>query len=180
MEPKEPNKILTKTHIMYLIIVILVGSLWFTLSRSTEGNIPGIPQEISKVIPKIPINTQVDVLPRSSNKDNNVELDQTYTARINGQTVSVPIVTKDNPNGVKGSIKQEIDITPIVSRIAQAERIQWEAGVGLGVHNGDPYIPVVIQRNFDKTSAIELEVHVKPSVKDLQVTGGSLMYKKLF
>lgn len=180
MEPKEPNKVFTKTHILYLIIALLVASLWFTLGRSTEGKISGTPQGISKVIPEIPISTQVEVLPRFSNNDYNIELEQKYTAKINGTPVSVPIVTKENPYGVKGSIKQEIDITPIVSRIAEAERIQWETGVGIGVHQGDPYILLGVQRNFNKDSALEAEVHLKPSVKSLEVTGGSLMYKKLF
>lgn len=51
----------------------------------------------------------------------------------------------------------------------------WYLGMGIGVHNGDTYIPLSVQRNFSKDSAIEVEAHVS---KSASVTGGEIKYKK--
>lgn len=41
----------------------------------------------------------------------------------------------------------------------------WELGVGVGVHEGDLYVPVSLQRNLNRWHSVALEVHTKPIEK---------------
>jgi len=36
----------------------------------------------------------------------------------------------------------------------------WELSAGVGVHGGDRYVPVELQRNFSKDAAVSVEYHV--------------------
>lgn len=164
--------------VLVLIAVILV-ILVYTFRKPTENHSPlGLPTEPLK----IPLTTSLDTAPRTSTSDANVELNQKYTAKVNGQTVSIPVTTLPAPNGIKGIITQEVDMTPVVDKavkdgVAKA-KVNWELGTGLGIHNGDLYIPLEIQRNYKKDKAVVIEIH-----KDLQgskVSGGELKHKWLF
>lgn len=56
----------------------------------------------------------------------------------------------------------------------------WYWSYGLGVHEGDWYVPVGLQRNFDKNHAAEVKVHVEPegiTPSDMKIRGGEINYK---
>lgn len=51
----------------------------------------------------------------------------------------------------------------------------WEVGTGIGVQNDNPYIPLSVQRNYDRNHSIMLEAHY--GLKDKQVNGGEVQWK---
>ena len=51
----------------------------------------------------------------------------------------------------------------------------WEVGTGIGVQDGNPYVPLSVQRNYDKNHSIMLEAHY--GLKDQQVNGGEVQWK---
>ena len=51
----------------------------------------------------------------------------------------------------------------------------WEVGTGIGVQNDNPYIPLSVQRNYDRNHSIMLEAHY--GLKDQQVNGGEVQWK---
>ena len=54
----------------------------------------------------------------------------------------------------------------------------WEAGTGIGVHDGDTYIPISIQRNYDKTHSIALEGQF--DIKKQEFNGVEVQWKVRF
>lgn len=54
----------------------------------------------------------------------------------------------------------------------------WELGIGAGVHDGDFYVPVSIQRNYSRNHSVEAEIHVSPSGKT--ITGGEVKFNTHF
>ncbi|CQR71697.1 hypothetical protein SOV_04950 [Sporomusa ovata DSM 2662] len=52
----------------------------------------------------------------------------------------------------------------------------WYVGTGIGVHEGNYYIPVGAQRNFSKDAAIDVQVHVDTNLKE--INGGQVMYRR--
>lgn len=54
----------------------------------------------------------------------------------------------------------------------------WEAGTGIGVQNDNPYIPLSVQRNYDRNHSILLEAHY--GLRDQKVNGGEVQWKVHF
>lgn len=54
----------------------------------------------------------------------------------------------------------------------------WEVGTGIGVQNDNPYIPLSIQRNYDRNHSILLEAHY--GLRDQQINGGEVQWKVHF
>ena len=54
----------------------------------------------------------------------------------------------------------------------------WEVGTGIGVQNDNPYIPLSIQRNYDRNHSILLEAHY--GLRDQKVNGGEVQWKVHF
>ena len=54
----------------------------------------------------------------------------------------------------------------------------WELGVGMGIHYGNPYIPVSLQRNYSKSHSVAAELHY--DLKDNKVNGGEVQWKVHF
>lgn len=54
----------------------------------------------------------------------------------------------------------------------------WELGVGLGVHGSDKYIPLSLQRNYDKCHSVVLETHF--DLDKHKVNGGEIQWKVHF
>lgn len=50
----------------------------------------------------------------------------------------------------------------------------WEMGIGAGVHDGDLYIPVSIQRNYSKSHSVEATVHLSPT--EHEISGCEIKY----
>lgn len=54
----------------------------------------------------------------------------------------------------------------------------WEVGTGVGYQDGEPYIPLSIQRNYDRNHSVMLEAHY--GLKDQKVNGGEVQWKVHF
>ena len=54
----------------------------------------------------------------------------------------------------------------------------WELGVGVGVHDDKAYIPISLQRNYNKNHSVALELHY--DLKDNKVNGGEVQWKVHF
>lgn len=54
----------------------------------------------------------------------------------------------------------------------------WEVGTGVGVHEGNHYIPLSIQRNYDRNHSIQFEAHY--GLRDQKVNGGEVQWKVHF
>lgn len=128
--------------------------------------------------------TTVSATYKDSPSSPDVILQQTYTAEVNGESITVPISpSAGTSNGTTGTITQTIDLTDIVSSIQQAEEVtakekfkkNWEVSTGLGVHERDVYIPVELQRNYTASKAISFEIHLDTS-RNPKVTGGELKH----
>lgn len=55
----------------------------------------------------------------------------------------------------------------------------WSVGTGLGVHNGDVYVPVSVSRQYDNNKAVEVQVNLDPS-KNMKLEGVQVMHKWYF
>ena len=55
----------------------------------------------------------------------------------------------------------------------------WSIGTGLGVHDGDVYVPVSISRQYDNNKAVEVQVNLDPS-KNMKPEGVQVMHKWYF
>lgn len=154
-----------------ILIVVLTWLLW--ASHKAPGETP-------QVLPKAPLtatsSTTVNAVPKSSPSDNDVEITHTYTAIIDGKKEEIPFKPQEAPNGVKGVIKQEIDFTPIVQKMADSQIPKWSLGAGIGVHKGDLYIPIEAERVLSKHKAIAVELHIAPEVPP-KVNGGEVKVK---
>lgn len=105
-------------------------------------------------------------------KEEDLVLSNKYVAVINGEKVSVPIVKRtagtinqpdstsgsanDAPPGVKATVEQTVDLTPVLSKL----RPSWELGAGVSYVNERTYVPISIQRNYQADKALELTVLV--------------------
>lgn len=54
----------------------------------------------------------------------------------------------------------------------------WEFGTGVGVHDNNAYIPISLQRNYDKTHSIVIEGHY--DLKEHKVNGAEVQWKIRF
>lgn len=54
----------------------------------------------------------------------------------------------------------------------------WEVGTGVGYQDGEPYIPLSIQRNYDRNHSVMLEAHY--GLKDQKINGGEVQWKVHF
>ena len=54
----------------------------------------------------------------------------------------------------------------------------WEVGTGIGVQDANPYIPLSVQRNYDRNHSILLEAHY--GLRDQKVNGGEVQWKVHF
>lgn len=52
----------------------------------------------------------------------------------------------------------------------------WEAGIGVGVQDGNVYVPISLQRNYDKNHSVEVEVHLDKDIMEKNVSGGALKW----
>lgn len=168
-----------------VLVVIAIGVAYWYFHGRAKDTLIDTPTVTDAVVKQ---NTTLEVKPKTSKTDNDLEVTQTYKATINGAKVEVPVVTKETAKdasgtgyGTKAVVTQEIDMTNVVNSALSIEREKvkmeykknWEIGTGIGSHNGDLYIPVEIQRNYAKDKAISAEVHIDvdkaPSVNGWEV-----------
>ena len=102
-------------------------------------------------------------------------VDNRYIAEINGQTFEIPkspSVTHNDSKGLQTKVTSDIDMTPVVKKIADLEyKRNWEVSTGLGrSHDGHFYVPIGLQRNYNYDRAIEVSVGLsKDHVENFQV-----------
>lgn len=151
--------------IVITIITSIAAYLWFTHSVA--------PKELPAKVPiKLQSTTEVTAVQKVSPDDNDLEVTQVYRAEINGAKVEIPVATKEN---IKGVVKQEIDMTPVLQMQRELDKNEfkknWELSTGVGVENGQLYIPIGIQRNYAADKAIAIEIH--QDAKDIKKTTGA-------
>ena len=99
-------------------------------------------------------------------------------------------VREDAQKGSQAAIpelRQKSDYTFVVPKVEDADKKatidiykvntykNWELGIGAGVHDGDTYIPVSIQRNYSRTHSVAFEVHY--DIDDKKINGGEVQWK---
>lgn len=156
-----------KNNYKPLLIGLLLGCVilylfnTFTSVRREENT-----EVHSKETSKITSQATLKVTQKESESSPDLVLHNKYIAKIDGEIVEAPITTtKDNTTA---TVTNTIDITPLVKQMTP----KWEAGVGIGVHDSEAYIPVSIQRNYKQDRAVEVEVQVdtKGNFKGAEVT----------
>lgn len=160
-----------KTHkkeiLCVVLLVIATATLTWYLTKP-KATIPNVIPETVKDA-KVEQKTSLQVVPKTSKNDNDLEVTQHYKANINGATVEVPVVSKEiAKDGTKAVVTQEVDMTKVINsaltiereKVKQEYKKNWEIGTGIGSHNGDVYIPIEAQRNYATDKAISAEIHL--------------------
>lgn len=155
-----------KTIILMVLVVIATAIGMYFYMKPKD-----VPKNPENVVSDVVINkkTSLEVVPKTSATDNDLEITQRYKANINGATVEVPVVSKGvTMNGTKAVVTQEVDMTKVVNaaltiereKVKQEFKKNWEISTGVGSHEGDVYIPVELQRNYAKDKAVSVELHL--------------------
>ena len=161
-----------KTHkkeiLCVVLLVLATATLTWYLMRPKAPTLPNVIPETVKDA-KVEQKTSLQVVPKTSRNDNDLEVTQHYKANINGATVEVPVVSKEiAKDGTKAVVTQEVDMTKVINsaltiereKVKQEYKKNWEIGTGIGSHNGDVYVPIEAQRNYAPDKAISAEIHL--------------------
>lgn len=174
----------TKRTIIIGIILCLIttAAVMFFRHKDNEVEKPSVSSS-----PSATIQSNLVVTEKTSEDDPDLRVSQTYKAIINNQEIEVPVsayttskttASSSAATGTPGntaSLRQEIDVTPIVRQLVP----DWELGVGIGKQrDGDVYIPVSIQRNYETRKGLQVELHVDP--KDQKIDGIEIQHKWRF
>ena len=165
------------TIIKYIIVAVvsfLLGYGCYAILHSTTTD------SVSKVeSPKDSIGTEVlhetnhvTLKEKQAMTDPDLVVNNRYIAEINGQTFEIPKETKKESKGLQTKVTSDIDMTPVVKKMADLEyKRNWEVSTGLGrSHDGHFYVPIGLQRNYNYDRAIEISVGVsKDHVENFQV-----------
>ena len=164
-----------------ILCLITIAVMFFRHNRDNEVEKPSVSS------PSATIQSNLVVTEKTSEDDPDLKVSQTYKAIINNQEIEVPVsastpskttASSSAATGTPGntaSLRQEIDVTPIVRRLVP----DWELGVGIGKQrDGDVYIPVSIQRNYETHKGLQMELHVDP--KDQKIDGIEIQHKWRF
>ena len=158
----------TKNIIALLLsFAIGAGCCYLYLRGDNKASEPPMPSSDSKG--GLLSTTGIHAETKDNPKEEDLVLSNKYVAVINGEKVSVPIVKRtagtinqpggsanDAPQGVKATVEQTVDLTPVLSKL----RPSWELGAGVSYVNERAYVPVSIQRNYQADKALELTVLV--------------------
>ena len=134
--------------------------------NSTEANRK--PVEIHEI-------SRVTLKEKQKESDPDLVVDNRYIAEIHGQTFEIPkspSVTHSDSKGLQTNITSDINMTPVVRKLADLEyKRNWEVSTGLGrSHDGHFYVPIGIQRNYNYDRALEVSVGIsKDHVENFQV-----------
>lgn len=165
-----------------ILCLIITAAVMFFIHRNNEVEKPSVSSS-----PSATIQSNLVVTEKTSEDDPDLRVSQTYKAIINNQEIEVPVsasttskttASSSAATGTPGntaSLRQEIDVTPIVRQLVP----DWELGVGIGKQkDGDVYIPVSIQRNYETHKGLQVELHVDP--KDQKIDGIEIQHKWRF
>lgn len=137
-----------------------------TLETTTEANKE--PVEVHEI-------SRVTLKEKQKESDPDLVVDNRYIAEIHGQTFEIPkspSVTHKDYKGLQTNITSDINMTPVVKKLADLEyKRNWEVSTGLGrSHDGHFYVPIGLQRNYNYDRAIEVSVGVsKDHIENFQV-----------
>ena len=171
------NRVL-KITVGVLILLLLSVSVYFLYIKEDKASAP-----VSSTRTNPTVQTELVVTEKTSEDDPDLRVSQTYKAVINDQEIEVPVIAKTTApssaatgtSGNTASLRQEIDVTPIVNQLVP----DWELGAGVGTRkNGDVYIPVSIQRNYEARKGIQVELHIDS--KDQKIDGVEIQHKWRF
>lgn len=155
--------------LMALLMSFILGVLGCYCWMSSKGDHNDTPTHSSDSTSGLLSTTRISASPKTSPNAPDLVMSQKYTAVINGEKVSVPIVKRTtgttnqptgaggsaaNSQGVKATVEQTIDLTNMLSRL----RPSWELGTGVSYMNNKTYVPMSIQRNYADDKALELTV----------------------
>lgn len=118
---------------------------------------------------KLDSSVTVSITDKEDPKDPDLIVDTNYTAKVNGQTVTIP--TTSTTTDKQTQVKTEIDLTPVIEDVAEMKYDKdWEFGVGL---NTTGQMCLSVQRDYNMNEGVELIVN-----QDLDE--GMLLYKRKF
>lgn len=169
------KKITISIHYLILGCLLLIIGVFFYNRESVSQ-----PKDTPTTKQTIVSDSTLEVSQKSSKDSPDLEVTQKYKAVLNNKEVEVPVnvTTTSDTSPTAGatsytaSLRQEIDITPLVKEAIPA----WEIGVGAGVNKDrSVYIPLSIQRNYEVTKGVQVELHLDP--EDRKIQGLEIQHK---
>lgn len=160
------------TIIKYIIVAVVSFLLGYCcypyINNSTTTNEPTNSGSKADAAVVRETNT-VTIKEKERVTDPDLVVDNRYVAKVNGETIEIPkVTTKDTTT----TVSNKIDLEPVVRKLADAEyKRNWEVSTGIGKsHDGDWYIPIGLQRNYNYDRALEVSVGVsKDHIENVQV-----------
>ena len=170
---------LTTIYFKYIIVAVvsfLLGygcyAIFHTPTTNTESQVT---TEVNSKPVEVHEISRVTLKEKQKESDPDLVVDNRYIAEIHGQTFEIPkspSVTHSDSKGLQTNITSDINMTPVVRKLADLEyKRNWEVSTGLGrSHDGHFYVPIGIQRNYNYDRAIEVSVGLsKDHVENFQV-----------
>lgn len=114
----------------------------------------------------------VTIKEKQRDTDPDLVVDNRYIAKVNGETIEIPMKPNQTKQDTTATVSNEINLEPVVRKLADAEyKRNWEVSTGIGKsHDGDWYIPIGLQRNYNYDRALEVSVGVsKDHIENVQV-----------
>lgn len=161
------------TTIKYIIVAVVSFLLGYGcyayFHKTTTTNSESKVESKSKDTEVIHETHTVTIKEKQRDTDPDLVVNNRYTASIHGETMEIPVV----PHKDQTKVTTEIDMTPVVRKLADAEyKRNWEVSTGLGrSHDGHFYVPIGLQKNYNYDRAIEVSVGLsKDHIENFQVT----------
>ena len=169
-------------HLTLGFVLGAMSCYWLVLPKETHSDLD---TNMSDSTSGLLSTTSVQVVPKSDPGEEDLFVSQKYTAVINNEKVSVPIVkrvsnTDIKPSGTGGDanmdtqkviVSQTVDLTPVLSKLQPT----WELGLGYNYLDNKHYGCVSIQRNYKPNKALDLTCQIR----DNKVKGVMLQHKWL-
>ena len=169
-------------YIIVAVVSFLLGYGCYAILHSTTTTTPtnsemDLPtEEANKEPVEVHEISKVTLKEKQKTSDPDLVVDNRYIAEINGQTFEIPKesqkVSKETPKGLQTKVTSDINMTPVVRKMADLEyKRNWEVSTGLGrSHDGHFYVPIGLQRNYNYDRAIEVSIGLsKDHVENFQV-----------
>lgn len=161
------------TTIKYIIVAVVSFLLGYGcyayFHKTTTTNSESKVESKTKDTEVIHETHTVTVKEKQRDTDPDLVVNNRYTASIHGEIMEIPVV----PHKDQTKVTTEIDMTPVVRKLADAEyKRNWEVSTGLGrSHDGHFYVPIGLQKNYNYDRAIEVSVGLsKDHIENFQVT----------
>lgn len=159
------------TTIKYIIVAVvsfLLGYGCYAYFHKTTTNSESKVESKAKDTEVIHETHTVTIQEKQRDTDPDLVVNNRYTASIHGETMEIPVV----PHKDQTKVTTEIDMTPVVRKLADAEyKRNWEVSTGFGrAHDGHFYVPIGLQKNYNYDRAIEVSVGLsKDHIENFQV-----------